>query len=390
MVLQVYTAGMLQGCAFVLIPALGNLLEAPPFGLSAAAYGALFLPMTGGAILSALAAGPLQTRFGALGVFRLGLACNLTALVLLASSAGAAGHWPAYLLLMAETAFLGLGFGLTLAAINHFAAALFPDRATAAVTVLNAGIGGSTALSPLALHLAVNLLHWWLWPALLAAGFALLLATSSGMHIQGMPGSEVVTVGGGETPSRRPLILFGAAVLIYAICEGTFGSWAKIYLSVTHPFPARYGAWALSAFWGSMTLFRVGLGVLPQRWLSPAAQYQAAPVTIGLCFLAVSQLTSPWALVAAYAAAGAACSIYYPYAMSFALRCFPGAQTQVAGVLVAALMAGEGIGSYALGPLQSYVGLGALYGLSALWTVPLLALAVYLTRYTARMVKSAP
>ena len=59
------------------------------------------------------------------------------------ASAAAAGSALALPMLLAETALLGLGFGLNLSVINHFAASLFPRREIAAVTVLNAVIGGA-------------------------------------------------------------------------------------------------------------------------------------------------------------------------------------------------------------------------------------------------------
>ena len=47
----------------------------------------------------------------------------------------------------------------------------------------------------------------------------------------------------------------------------------------------------------------------------------------------------------------------------------------MAGLLVGALMVGEGIGSTGLGPLQSLLSLNQIYQFSALWAIPLLWLA---------------
>ncbi|MHB1331662.1 MAG: hypothetical protein ACYCY1_15060 [Sulfuriferula sp.] len=46
----------------------------------------------------------------------------------------------------------------------------------------------------------------------------------------------------------------------------------------------------------------------------------------------------------------------------------------MAGLMVAALMAGEGIGSFALGPLQGLVTLAHIYLFAALLAVPLFGL----------------
>ncbi|MDE2088425.1 MAG: MFS transporter [Gammaproteobacteria bacterium] len=378
-VTTIYTAGLLQGFAFVLIPALGTLLKGIPYHLSATDYGSLFLPMTAGAILSALTAGALDRRLGANGVFRLGLVGNALALILLVGSVPFAGHEVAYAMLLAETALLGLGFGFNLSAINHLAAVSFPRRETAAVTLLNAVIGGSTALSPLILNLFEGAHHWWLWPMVLIAGFATVLGLSATLHNTHADKTNFA----GEAGPAFPLWMFALAVLIYAVVEGSFGSWAALYVSGSHRLPAYYGAWALSAFWGAMTLFRLVFSLVPPHWAPPRILYRASPVAIAACFLALPFLSTPWGLIGTFAGAGTACSIYYPYSMSFALQTYARRQTQVAGLLVAALMAGEGIGSYALGPLQSSLSLARIYGFSALWGLPLLGLAYYLTRHGA-------
>lgn len=376
-----YLAGALQGFAFVLIPALGAVLQAAPYGLSAGAYGALFLPETLGAIASALLAGPLDRRFGLQGTFRLGMACNIGAALLLVGSAWRAGQPGAYAMLLAETALLGVGFGFTLSVINTMTAALVPQRDVAAVTVLNAVIGGATAGSPLVLEWFERGGAWWRWPLALALGFALLLALSLGR----LGGSGRARDAGERAAPASLLAAFAAAVLIYAVVEGTFGSWATRY-AAAHHFAPRWGALALAAFWGAMTAFRLLLGALPPRIIAPRRLYVASPVAIGIAFMLVAVVSSPGALVIAFGAAGAACSVYYPFTMSFALERFPRAGAEAAGVLVAALMAGEGLGSWLIGPLQRWLDLGLIYLAFSVWSVPLLVLAWRLGR--AREVNS--
>lgn len=374
-VCTVYGAGLLQGLAFVLLPALGGVLKSAPFALSASSYGALFLPETAGAIVSALVAGRLETRTGSRGVFRLGLLCNIAAALLLAASITTAGSPLAYTMLLAEAALLGFGFGLELSVINHFAAALFPANSVAAVTVLNAVIGGASAVSPLVLQVFDDLARWWLWPALIGAAFGVLLALS--WFERGHEGSW--RGGRRPLPDRRLVALFAGATLVYAIVEGSFGSWIAVYAGA-HLFSPRLGAWALAGFWGAMTVFRVLLGIAPARWLPPRVLYLVSPIAIAVSFIAASAVTTAPGLVVAFACAGAACSIYFPFSMAFALEAFPDAQTESAGVLVAALMAGEGIGSWLLGPLQQWLDLSAIYASFSLWGAPLLWFAWRLGR----------
>ncbi|MES2405848.1 MAG: MFS transporter [Pseudomonadota bacterium] len=360
----VYTAGFLQGCAFVLIPALGTILTAAPYHLSSSSYGMLFLPQTLGAIFGALGADTLHRRIGSRGLFRTGVSANVIALLLLAGAAYSSGTM-AHVLLLLETLFLGMGFGLTLAAVNHYAALLFPGKATMAVTLLNAAIGGATALSPLILHGIAGWTNWGMWPLALATGFGLVLF---------LPLPAGTSRSGESSGFERSMWLFALAVFLYAIGEGIFGSWANIYISVNKALPAHYGALALSAFWGSMTLFRILLALVPERIIAQRQLYLAAPIGMGICFAALPFLSGAWTLIAAFALAGAACSVYFPFSMSYGLAAFSGQQTRMAGLLVAALMAGEGIGSFALGPLQGLVTLAHIYLFATLLAVPLFGL----------------
>ena len=365
----IYLAGFLQGSAFVLIPALGNTLAAAPYHFSSSAYALLFLPQTLGAILGAAAAGEVQRRLGMGRLFRLGLLANLLAMLLLWGAAHRSGQ-QAYALMLAESLLLGAGFGWTLAAINHYSAHFFSQSASAAITLLNAAIGGATALSPLALSAVQAHWSWSVWPLVLAIGF--LITALPRLPEAGDDARAVFW--------PRGLLPFVSVVLIYAICEGSFGSWASVYLSVDKQLGNHAGTLALSAFWGSMTLFRSVLAPVPERWISRRHLLLVSPVGIAVCFATLPWLSGVWALVGAFALAGAACSIYYPFVMSLGLARFPRQRTQVAGLVVAALMVGEGLGSYGLGLLQHVQRLDPIYFASALWGVPLLIGAWFVSR----------
>ena len=365
----IYLAGFLQGSAFVLIPALGNTLAAAPYHFSSSAYALLFLPQTVGAIIGAAAAGEVQRRLGMGRLFRLGLLANLLAMLLLWDAAHSSGQL-AYVLMLTESLLLGIGFGWTLAAINHYSAHFFSRSASAAITLLNAVIGGATALSPLVLAALETRWNWSVWPLALAIGFVI-------VWLPRLP-----EAGDDARPVFWPrgLLPFVLVVLIYAICEGSFGSWASVYLSVDKHLGNHAGTLALSAFWGSMTLFRSVLAPLPERWISRRRLLLASAVGIAACFAALPWLSGVWALVGAFALAGAASSIYYPFVMSLGLARFPRQKTQVAGLVVAALMVGEGLGSYGLGLLQHAQRLDHIYLASTLWGVPLLIGAWFVSR----------
>ncbi|WP_298138980.1 MFS transporter [Acidiferrobacter sp.] len=372
-VVTIYGAGLLQGSAFVLIPALGGILRRAPYDLGNGTYGLLYFPEIAGAIVAALAAGALLMRFGANGLFRLGAAANAAAMALLVGAFFAHGALMIALLL-GETLMLGAGFGLTNATINRAATELFGGSATGAVTILNAVIGAATALSPLVLAAFYHALAWVVWPALLGLAWLML------PFLPEPPGG--VPEQGGLSAWRRSMLPFAAAVLIYAICEGSFGSWANVLVSVDHHLAATAGALALSLFWGGMTVARFAFGAI-DHFIHRRHLYLAAPLGMAACFLVIPALQSAGDFFWAFGLAGAACGVYYPYTMSYGIASHPQEGTQMAGLLVGGLMVGEGIGSFGLGPLQHWLSLAVIYRLSALWALPLVALAWRNSRATA-------
>lgn len=372
-VATIYLAGFLQGSAFVLVPASASVLATAPYSFSASAYALLFLPQSGGAIIGAAAAGWVQRRLGVARLFRFGLIVNGLAMLLLVAAAQAGGPH-AYALLLAATLLLGLGFGWTVTSVNRYAAQFFSGSAGVAITLLNAVIGAATALSPLLLRALAGHWNWGLWPLLLAAGFS----------IAAVPTLPEDRDGSGTAFWPTGVLPFVVLVLIYAICEGTFGSWASVYVSVDKHLGDRTGATALSVFWGSMTLGRVAATLIQERWLSRRTQLCISAFGIASSFASLPWLSGRAQLIGAFALAGAACSIYFPFLMAFGLERFRGQQTQVAGLLVAALMAGEGLGSYGSGLLQPSVHLSLIYFASAMWGVPLMIGAWIAGRPTAR------
>ena len=84
----------------------------------------------------------------------------------------------AYALLLLATAFLGAGFGLTVPALNTFAAAFHPAGVDRAILVLNALLGLGTVLAPVFVAIFVGLGFWWGMPLTSAAMLVGLLAVS--------------------------------------------------------------------------------------------------------------------------------------------------------------------------------------------------------------------
>jgi hypothetical protein len=114
-------------------------------------------------------------------VYLAGLAANLLSMVLLIVSSFFTSDQPvAYGLLLAATACLGVGFGLTAPALNTFTAVFHPAAVDRSVLVLNALLGLGTAPAPVFVGLGL----WWGLPAMSVVLLSLLLAVSLPMPLR--------------------------------------------------------------------------------------------------------------------------------------------------------------------------------------------------------------
>jgi MFS family permease len=176
----VYGAGLVQGAALVTFPAASTIFTDPKaYGLSSSQYGTIFLPQVLTAIAASLLGGRLARRLGTKRVYLLGLLADLASMALLVvSQFFVADRSLAYGLLLAATACLGAGFGLTVPAVNTLTAAFQPDAVDTAVLTLNALLGLGTALAPVFVAVFVGLGFWCCLPVTSAVLLAALVAAS--------------------------------------------------------------------------------------------------------------------------------------------------------------------------------------------------------------------
>ncbi len=139
----------------------------------------MFVPQAITAIASSLLGGGLTRRLGIKRIYLLGLAANLLAMMLLFLSQFVMPDHPvAYGILLLATTCLGIGFGLTVPALNTLAAAFFPHQVDTAVLVLNALLGVGTALAPVFVAIFVGLGIWWGLPVLVGVLLLALLSSA--------------------------------------------------------------------------------------------------------------------------------------------------------------------------------------------------------------------
>lgn len=391
-IITVYVAGVVQGVALVAFPAASAIFTDPKaYGLSSTEYGGMFVPQAILAILSSLLGAEFENRLGTKRIYRLGLSANLLAMVLLAVS-GLVMHehsW-AYGVLLAATACMGTGFGLTVPALNTFASAFFPKKNAKAVLGLNALLGLGTALAPVFVALFVRLGFWWGLPVLVGLLIFGLLLLSIGQALkEGAKSRAVRTPGhGAKVPAR--FWIFASFTLLYGICETMNGNWASLYMTNHFGAGPALASLALSIFWGMVTVGRVFFAAI-EKWFSERLVCRVLPLVLTAAFVAsaCAPKTSSWLGIMAFALAGLGCSALLPLAIGFGQKELTAITASVAGGLIAFYQIGYGIAAFCVGPLQKRAGLDlkTIYGGTAVAALALAALSLILARRPPASVK---
>jgi MFS family permease len=373
----VYSAGLLQGLALVTFPAASAVFTSPvDYGLSNSQYGLMFVPQVVMAILASLLGGRLEHRWGEKRVFLTGLGANLASMALLVASRFLLGdHAVAFGVLLVATALLGIGFGLTVPALNTLAASLFPDRVDVAILALNALLGLGTALAPVLVALFVGLGAWWGLPLAVAVLLAGLLAFSAPLPLDAAGAAEAAVA-----RSRR-FWLFFAFAFGYGAVETLNGNWAILYMKGVLHAPAALASIALTLFWGAATAGRVLFASI-DRWLPARTTFRLLPWVVGLAFIATSLVpaSAPGLGAATFALAGLGCSALLPLMISL------GSRDASPGNLIAGYQIGYGLAAFGLEPLRTHAGLGmrALFGYGSLLALVLAGLSLVLVGFGKR------
>ncbi|MHB1593092.1 MAG: MFS transporter [Streptosporangiaceae bacterium] len=406
--LTIYAAGLVQGITLVTFPAASTIFTSPgAYHLSAGQYGLMFAPQVVAAITASLAGSALSGRFGRKNVYLAGLTANLASMALLAVSA-AAGQSTGYPLLLAATACLGLGFGLTVPAINTYTAAFHPGAVDRAVLVLNALLGLGTAAAPVFVAIFVGLGAWVGLPilaGLLLAGLAAIslrlplrddaaatgpAATTGPAARAGTqpPSATAPAASSGTAPARPaariparfwPFALFAVG---YGFVETMNGNWSQIDLTGLHV-SATVASLTLTMFWAMVTAGRVLFAAIG-RLVPSRVTYHLLPFGLAGAFLLIAALPAdaPWAGLAYFGLAGLGCSALLPLTISLGQEKLTGFAASVASGVIACYQLGYGLAAFGVGPLRSAgLTLADLYALSAAVSVALGLLSFAIARH---------
>jgi fucose permease len=368
----VNAAGLVQGIVLVTFPAASTIFTSRKFyGLSSAQYGDMFLPQVVLAIAASLLGARLARKITTKRVYLLGLTASLISMGLLLVSALVKTDRPvAYTLLLVATAFVGAGFGLTVPALNTYAAAFHPGAVDSAVLVLNALLGLGTVLAPALVAIFDGLGFWWGLPVLSAVLLAGLIAVSLRLPLRADIGAAAV---GGDAGRARASIprrfwLYAAFVALYGICETMNGNWSQLEMTTRLGASAAQASVALAVFWAMVTAGRVLFAVIDRK-LAPPVTYRLLPLVLVASFLLTAQLSRGDAAlgIVIFGLAGLGCSALLPLTISFGEEELTTISAAVAGAVIAFYQLGYGIAAFGVGPLQSGgTSLSEVFGLTAI------------------------
>jgi MFS family permease len=347
----VYGAGLAQGIVLVTFPAASTILTDPnEYDLSNTQYGTLFLPQVVTAIAAALLGATLAGRFGTKRVYLSGLFAGLVSMaLLLLSTLVVDDHSVAYPLLLLATASLGVGFGLTVPALNTFAAAFHPADVNRAILVLNALLGLGTVLAPVFVAIFVGLGFWWGLPLTSTCLLIGLIVVSIGLPLR-VEAARAARMEKFSLPSR--FWVYAAFAVLYGVCETVNGNWSQVDMKSDVGASTTQAALALTAFWGMVTVGRVVFAAV-QRWVPARVAYHALPLVLAAAFVLVAELPEgePALGVLAFGLAGLGCSALLPLTISFGQAELTAISAAVAGGVIAFYQVGYGIAAFGIGPL---------------------------------------
>ncbi len=380
----IYTAGIVQGLALATFPAASTIFTSPQhYGLSSTAYGGIFIPQAIMAIVASLLGAGLIRRLGIKRIYLLGLIANLVSMTLLLLSQFVMPNGVlAYSILIMATASLGVGFGLTVPALNTFTAGFFPQKIDSAVLILNALLGLGTVLAPVFVAVFIDLGIWWGLPVMAVVLLLALLLFSLWLPLRVDAQDNTAQGQKGKTALPSRFWIFAAFALFYGMVETMNGNWATLYMSQSLGAPVAAASIALMAFWGMVTVGRVLFAAIAKHF-PPNRTYRLLPFVIAVAFVVIAYLPmgSSFLGVLAFGLTGLGCSALLPLTISFGQEEMTIIAASVPGGLIAFYQIGYGIAAFAVGPLEDHAGLSlnALFGFAAVVALILVALSFVVT-----------
>jgi MFS family permease len=345
---------LVEGFVLVTFPAANAIITGSHgFGMTAPMYGELVVPELITAILASLTGFGLARRHASRLAYIMGLTIGLTATALMiAAGTVERDHPVAYPLLLAASACLGAGFGLTVPILLAYSRWLHACAEEESMLALNALLAIGALAAP---GVAAIFVHFRIWLGLPAMSAALLIALL--LRSKCLPSH----VGAPQRPPREAFtctmrfLLYAVFAMAYAVCAAVLVIWSELRVArppgvltptqltaavhASSAGPSLHTSIAFATFWGAtLAGGRVGFAAV-DRWQSAMARMVGylVPIVLLAALIAVGVLTRHLGLAtfAVFILAALGCSALLPLTLSFTQKDVTAISAALAGGVIA-------------------------------------------------------
>ncbi len=354
------------------------------WAMSDVVAGSLFTAQFLSAMTATLVAPAIAARIGARGALALGFTLLAAGTVTIGIAPHAIG--------VVATVVYGLGLGFVLPLTNMSVAAIRPDRAASALSLVNVSWGLGAVIWPMAVRSFATAESVAVPMAGLAIACAMMaitcrFAVPAALLTAGDRGDGGVVAPHPEAPpAGRDLAaraaLLGTLIFLYVGTENAVAGWVAEFARRMVAGATTVWALAPTAFWGALTAGRL-LAALALRHISEFAliRFGLALATLGVLAILFAAST-PGGVIAGAAAAGFGLSAIFPLLWAIVTRSIGAMAPATAGPLYAAGGLGGAVMPWLVGAVSSAAG-----NLRAGLAVPLAALVVLVLCSWLRVVR---
>jgi hypothetical protein len=376
----IYAGAALQGAVMVIFAAYTAIfVNKHRYDLTLGQYGALFIPQLIAAVLAAMFAANLCCWLRAQRAYRAGIGCSLAGMALLISTEWAERLPLSYPLLLAATAFVGAGVGLSFSFVRCYAISLNPLHARRQILVMNALLAGGMAAAPTYALLTRATRAWWSLPLVLGVLlFAQLLMTHT---LRAPPDGAPARLSQRPVPGR--FRAYPGLALLYGICAVACLT-APHYLTGRVPSShnlhllelVEVGYWAALVV-GGRVVFAIIDGMKSRQHIASLSLFAA-----GIILLALSAALTRYDLmhVGIYLLAAFGCAALLPIDTRPGNEHMAAFPLAVAAGLMVVFPAGLGLSRFAyddilrdgMSPFEAYVSIAAVGATACVLLMPII------------------
>jgi hypothetical protein len=323
------------------------------FSMSEMRYGELVLPEVAAALVVSLTGFGLARRYTTRFAYRLGVSLGLVAVALLLVGVGVGRAGPVgFPLVMAGSAFLGAGFGVTVPVLMAYARFLNAASEDRSLIALNALLALGAIAAPVIAVLFTYVAP--LWGLAVITGAALLVLLLCSARLPSHAGAPLPPPQQARSCAVR-FPTYAVCAMFYAVCASMIVIWSQFMVAVpagsatqlhlvavvklAHSGSGFHTSVALASLWGATLAAGRVTSAAVDRWQSARARAAGylLPILVlaGLIAAGVGSHQFILARVALFLLAGVGCSALLPLHIGFSQKDVTAVSAALAGGIVA-------------------------------------------------------